>query len=246
MSGTEMESSFCELRDGDWSSRAIKACDFIASSCGLGLSTTETGARYYSYGSGIGLKLTYNPSTQMNYSSIGAESIYKNSSGSWVVTSSSNGVGGISSMLSMSDASTAGPALAYLYNKKFEVGSLMANAFKYEDTVDFLYFIPFTATDYFSGKTRTGFFKKDGCYTYNDDTKKIEGMSMQKIALNQRPSDRLLTVAVPVMLSSSTFYGYINDPSSLCEITGVYSSLGHQIQINGVTFTCLYGSIFIR
>ena len=241
MASTEMTTSgILNLRDGDWSSRASKACDFIASACGLSLSGSETSGssvrRYYMYGN-IGLRLSYSSSSTSNTGSISVASGYM-SSGEW--TNMLSDSGGIS-CTGAGDKSNSNAESCYLYSKKIEIGSLTATRFAFEGSASSFYFAPFTVTDYFSGESRTGFTSGGGFFTYDKSGQKGETMTVTPIAGGSYGSQRVLTVAEPVILRSTSFYGMTDN---LYYIAGVTALLGDQIQLNGNTFTCITDNVF--
>lgn len=236
----------CNLRDGDWSSRAPKACDFIASACGMspagtGVSDDETTIyRYYTYGSDMGIRMEYSVEATLSIDTISMCVTYKDADGKFNVVGSSCGSVGC---LGVGDFSESPEENVTLYSTRVQFGSLTMTRFVRNNAIATFNFMPFSIVDYFSSKTRAGIYVGGhDCYVYNDADKLIEVMGEVVLGGNSYPSGRGLKVAAPVMLKSPSFYGYMNNASCLYHISGVstsYFSLGDKIQIGGVTFRCL-------
>lgn len=252
MSDTEMTAKILNLReDESWSSRASKICTFIGTELGLSLDHTETSGQYismYYMNRCVGIKLTYNSADQSAIGSISTYAVYKLNGTTYKET----GGGGINCPGYGSNKTRKADECQF-YSVKFNIGELNATGFMFKDV---LYFItmPFTATDYISGEVLNGIICNGKFYANSSDGSKGNVLTPLSTICNVNgldlPVGRLLTVADPLILTSTdfNFYGYMNNNQTmLYNIKNIKGTkVGDQIQLNGSAFTCLYGNYFVR
>lgn len=235
---------------GDSGSAIIRAvADFIVTNCGLTLDTEESASTSLTINMecpsvpGLGFRLSGDPSKAAPSVSLYAG--YKDSKDDWVSLGTVLGT--------WTNVSTSVISIACVYKNigDFKVYRLSGiNKGSTSVSGGGPMFATFSAVDYFSGKSRKGFFYGSGGFSaqslYNDDIKAAEALT-GLVNAAVYPSQRLLTVAHPVVYKSDYFYGFIGSSTTLYNLNlGTTTAAGTQVQLAGHTFECLSGATWVR
>lgn len=186
---------------------------------------------YYSISSVPGLGIDFSCSYTVSSPTLSCLLMYKNAGGKWT------SVGVTMGSFSIMSHETYGCARKNIGTLSvFKVGPQVSGG----SISGGITMSSVTAVDYFSSKSRKALvLNNSSSYVYMyDDDKKVANKLTALTDYADYPTDRTLTVALPVIWTSPDFYGFINSSTCLYTINVSASNgdIGRQIELAGHTF----------